>query len=73
MINIGMLPNDLATLTNLMVICAKSFEEQALIAAQQNDEQRYTVLSARHKLSAMFANRFTEFFNMGEPESRDMH
>jgi hypothetical protein len=73
LVSIAMLPNDLATLTNLMSICAQAFEEQALQAAQANDEQKYAVLSARHKLSSMFADRFVEFCRMGEPESRDMH
>lgn len=73
LISIAMLPSDLATLTNLMGICAKSFEEQAGIAAQNNDEQKYAIFSARHKLSSMFANRFVEFCNLGEPESRDVH
>ena len=73
LVSIAMLPSDLATLTNLMTICAKTFEEQAITAAQQNNEQMYAVLSARHKLSSMFADRFVEFCNMGEPESRDVH
>jgi len=73
LVSIAMLPADLTTLTNLMGICAKIFEEQAMLAAQANDEQRYTILSARQKLSSMFANRFVEFCNLGEPESRDMH
>ena len=73
LVNIAMLPSDLATLTNLMDICSKIFEEQALLAAQANDENRYTILAARHKLSSMFVNRFIEFYKMGEPESRDIH
>lgn len=73
LINITMVPSDLATLANLMSVCAKVFEEQALIAAQQNDESSFTILNARHKLSSQFANRFVEFYKMGEPESRDMH
>jgi|SRR5665213_748500 len=73
LVSIAMLPTDLITLTNLMVVCAKTFEDQAVVAASQNDEQNYLVLSARHKLSSMFASRFVEFCSMGEPESRDMH
>jgi hypothetical protein len=73
LVSIAMLPNDLATLTSLMGICAKIFEEQAMLAAQANDEPRYAILAARQKLSAMFANKLVEFCNMGEPESRDIH
>lgn len=72
-INVAMVPSDLAVLANLMSVCAKIFEEQANIAAQQNDEPRFTILNARHKLSVQFADRFVEFYKMGEPESRDMH
>lgn len=73
LISIAMLPNDLATLTNLMSICAKIFEEQALLALQEQDEQKFAILSARHKMSTMFADRLVEFCKVGEPESRDMH
>lgn len=73
LVSIAMMPEDLATLTNLMTISAKTFEEQAIAAAAQNDEAMYTVFSARQKLSTMFADRFVEFCNLGEPESRDMH
>lgn len=68
-----MLPTDLATLTNLMTICAKLFEDQAMAALQQNDEQNYAISAARHKISSMFADRFVEFCKMPEPESRDVH
>ena len=73
LVNVTMLPEDLATLTSLIGICAKIFEEQALLAAQANDEPRYTILAARQKLSAMFANRLVQFCNLGEPQSRDIH
>ena len=73
LVSIAMLPNDLATLTNLMSICAKIFEEQAMLALQDQDEQKFAILSARHKLSTMFADRLVEFCKLGEPESRDMH
>ena len=73
LVSVSMLPSDLATLANLMSICAKSFEEQALAAAKENNENNYTILAARQKLSAMFATRFVEFIKMPEPESRDLH
>jgi hypothetical protein len=73
LVSIAMLPSDLTTLTNLMSICAKIFEEQALLAMHQGDENRFTILSARHKLSSMFADKFVEFSKMPEPESRDVH
>ena len=73
LVSVTMLPNDLVILTNLMSICAKIFEEQAIIAASNNDEQKYVILTARHKITTEFANRFVEFCKMGEPQSRDMH
>lgn len=73
LVSVAMLPNDLVILTNLMSICAKIFEEQALIAAQANDEQKYAILAARHKISSAFADKFAETCKMGEPESREMH
>lgn len=73
LVTISMLPNELTTLTNLMSICAKIFEEQAMIAAQQGNDERFAVLASRHKLSSMFADRFVEFCKMPEPESRDLH
>lgn len=73
LVSISMLPSELATLSNLMSVCAKIFEEQALIAAEANDEARYAILSHRHKLSSAFAHQFVEFCKIGEPESRDFH
>lgn len=73
LVHVSMLPNDLITLTSLMSICAKMFEEQALVASQQNNKDRYAMYAARHKLSTLFANKFYEFCTLGEPTSRDMH
>ena len=72
-IHISMNASELATLANLMSVCAKIFEEQANIAAQQNDEPRFTILNARYRLSSQFADKFVQLYKMGEPESRDMH
>lgn len=73
LVSIAMVASDLATLTNLMTICAQTFEDQARLAAQENNEQMYAIFSARQKLSTMFADRFIEFSSIGEPESRDVH
>lgn len=73
LVTISMLPNELHTLTNLMSICSKIFEEQAMIAMQQNNEERFAILAHRHKTISMFADRFAEFCKMPEPVSRDMH
>lgn len=73
LVSISMQPTDLVTLTNLMSACAKMFEEQALVAAQQNDEKNYTIHAARCKLSSMFASQFNDFCKVGEPESREFH
>lgn len=73
LVTISMLPNELSTLTNLMSICAKIFEEQAMIAMRENQEERFAILAHRHKTISMFADRFVEFCKMPEPESRDMH
>lgn len=73
LVSISLLPNELTTLTNLMSICAKIFEEQAMIAMQQGNEERFTILASRHKMSSMFADRFVEFCKIPEPESRHLH
>lgn len=73
LVSISLLPNELTTLTNLMSICAKIFEEQAMIAMQQGNEERFAILASRHKMSSMFADRFVELCKMPEPESRDLH
>jgi len=72
-VNIPFTREELATFASLMSICAQTFENLAIQAAAQNDDTASTVLSARHKLSNMYAARLIESFSMGEPESRDVH
>lgn len=64
---------DLETFTNLMTICAKTFEEQALKAAELNDNGEFRRLQARYQLSTAFALKLADCLKMPEPESRDMH
>lgn len=73
MISIVMSHEDMRTFANLMSITAKTFDKLALEAAQQNDEASFTILSARHRLSSVFAEKLVEACKMPEPVSRDFH
>ena len=73
MISVVMSFEDMRTFANLMSICAKTFHQLALEAAQANDEPSFTVLQARHKLSSVFAEKLIESCKMPEPVSRDFH
>lgn len=72
-VSISVSTSDLNTLANLLTICAKVFEQQALIAIEQQDENKFQILSARQKVSAHFADKFVEFCKMPEPLSREIH
>lgn len=72
-ISLAFSKEELATLTNLLDISAKTFESLALQAAQQNDEESYKVLAARYKLSNHFVSKLIEFYKMPEPLSRELH
>lgn len=73
MISVVMSFEDMRTFANLMSICAKTFHQLALEAAQANDEPSFTILQARHKLSSVFAEKLIESCKMPEPVSRDFH
>lgn len=73
MISVIMSHEDMRTFANLMSICATTFESLALNAAKENDEQQFTVLQARHRLSSVFADKLVEACRMPEPVSRDFH
>jgi len=72
-VSLSLSKEELATLTNLLEVTAKTFEDLALQAAQQNDKETYQVLSVRYKLSNHFASKLVEFLRMPEPTSRDVH
>jgi hypothetical protein len=72
-ISFSLSKEELATLTNLLGVTAKTFESLALQAAQQNDEETYQIFSARHKLSNHFVSKLVDIFKMPEPISRDIH
>lgn len=72
-INIPFSQNDLVTFANLLSICAQTFQQLALQAAKENDEKSFDILSARHQLSSILANRFVTYYKMGEPSSRGVH
>lgn len=73
LISVSFTPEELRNFLNLMSITARTFENLALQAAEQNDEKTYTVLSARYKLSNAYAVRLMQFAKVGEPTSRDFH
>ena len=72
-VNVALSQADLETFINLMTVCSQTFEALALQAAQEKDMASFDVLSARHKLSFVFANKLAEFNSVGEPTSRDLH
>lgn len=73
LISVAMSKEDIHTFANLLSICAKTFEELALQAAQENNEGLFAILQARHRLSSVFAERLVEICKMPEPVSRDFH
>jgi hypothetical protein len=73
LVSLAMSKSDMETFANLMSICAKTFEALALDAMQTNDEQKFSVLQARYKLSTMLAEKLIEACRMPEPISRDFH
>lgn len=73
MIGIAMSKEDIITLANLMSICSQTFEKLAMHAAQENNEQLFTILQSRYKLSFAFAQKLVEACKMPEPISRDIH
>lgn len=73
MIGVFMSADDLRTLANLMTICSRTFENLALQSAEKADEASFTIYQARHRLSAMFAEKLVDSCKMPEPVSRDFH
>lgn len=73
MLSLVMSKEDLQTFANLLSICAQTFEQLALKAANENDENAFTILQARHKLTSAFASKVVETCRMPEPISRDFH
>ena len=72
-IMIAFSPEELSNFASLISIAAQTFETLALQAAQKNDEELFTILSARHKLCRAYAARLIQFVRVGEPISRDFH
>jgi hypothetical protein len=64
---------DLLTFTNLMSICAQTFEQLALAAAKENQTGSFDILAARHRLCSAFATKLAAHYNIGEPESSNLH
>lgn len=73
MVNVAISETDLVTFANLMSICAKTFEQLAIKAAEQNDEASFRTLQARYQLSSAFAQKLVECTKMPEPISREVH
>jgi hypothetical protein len=72
-IEISFSKEELATFANLMSICAQTFENLAQQATKANEGDAALVLSARQKLSNMYAYKLLSSYSVGEPESRDVH
>jgi hypothetical protein len=73
MVSIVISEEDLVTFTNLMTICAKTFEQLAYKAADDNDTTSFKTLQARYQLSTVFANKLSDCIKMPEPVSREFH
>lgn len=73
LISLFMSKEDMRTLANLMSVCAKTFEDLALEAAKENDDNKFSVLQARHRLCSLFAEKAIDACRMPEPISRDFH
>lgn len=72
-INVVFTEEELNTVAGLLGVCANVFEGLALQSAQQNEEENYKILSARHQLCKSFAIRLTQFLKLGEPTSGNVH
>lgn len=72
-VNLSMTKEELLTFMNLLNITTQTFENLAMQAIQQNDQNSYTVLSARQKISKFYADKLVQFYKMPEPESRNIH
>lgn len=72
-INVNLTTEELSTLANLMGVTAKVYENLAMQAAKDNDDSSFAILSARYKLSSMYANKLGDFCKIPEPYSRDLH
>lgn len=72
-VNLSMTKEELLTFMNLLNITTQTFENLAIQAIQQNDQNSYTVLSARQKISKFYADKLVQFYKMPEPESRNIH
>jgi hypothetical protein len=71
--NVCFSKDELTTLISLMNIASKTFEILALNCVKDGDDDTYNILSARQKLSSMYATRLSNSMTIGEPESRDFH
>ena len=69
-VNVTFSKEDLGTFINLMAICVETFQSMALVAANQNDEKRFKILSARHQISLALANQLIAHYSMGEFSSQ---
>jgi hypothetical protein len=64
---------ELVAFANLLSVSAQMYHSLAVSALSQNDIKTSDILSARHKLSAILANKFAISQAIGEPISRDLH
>ncbi len=71
--SVALTPEELITFANLMSVTAKTFENLAMQAAKDNDDNAFTILSARYKLSSFYATKLAETLKIPEPISRDYH
>lgn len=73
LVSVALSTEELLTFANLMSITAKTFENLAMQAAKDNDNNAFTIMSARYKLSSFYATKLAESLKIPEPVSRDYH
>lgn len=73
LITVAFAKDELSTLASLMAIAMQTFGELAKQAASENKDTAFAVLSAREKLSAMYASKLSDALTIGEPDSKDYH
>jgi hypothetical protein len=72
-VNVAFSHEELVAFANLLSVSAQMYHSLAVSALSQNDIKTSDILSARHKLSAILANKFAISQAIGEPISRDLH
>lgn len=72
-ITVSFTKEELSTLATLMAIASDAFKDLAEAALQEKKDTAFAILSARQKLSIIYASRLNDALTIGEPESKSIH